>query len=223
MRQFERPFLGFALLVLTGSRVSPGISRAVGEHMVSIAVCCRGVRVRSLDLATHRDPARRRLSIRRGSSTRRWRSSPSRCWRSPPVSFPGLPPAAAPLPVQVAELALFLLSGCLFLAVGHQLTLTHLKWLTGLLVCAGLITCALQMIAEPQVHRAMDDASGLGRQSVLDLACCRDSCTGPLQPQAGAARSHRARRRDAAGAVSRSRTSSLVGVRVGCRHWPRWA
>jgi hypothetical protein len=56
-------------------------------------------------------------------------------------------PSAAPLPAQVAELSLFLLSGCLFLAVGHQITaVAQLRWLTWTFVAAGTITCILQMV-----------------------------------------------------------------------------
>jgi O-antigen ligase len=61
--------------------------------------------------------------------------------------FPWFPAGAAPLPAQVAELGLFLLSVCLFLAVADQLnSLTELKWLTWLFLAAGLMAAVIQSI-----------------------------------------------------------------------------
>lgn len=61
--------------------------------------------------------------------------------------FPWFPTGNAPLPAQVVELALFLVSGCLLLAVGQQLTdVSQLKWLTWVFVGAGTITATLQTV-----------------------------------------------------------------------------
>lgn len=69
--------------------------------------------------------------------------------------YPWFPAAGAPLPAQVVELALFLVSAVLFLAVGHQVrTLGQLKALTWLFVAAGLVTCMVQMLPS---------MSGIGR------------------------------------------------------------
>jgi hypothetical protein len=56
---------------------------------------------------------------------------------------------AAPLPAQVAQLGLFLLSVCLFLVVGHQLKHpAQLKWLTWMFLAAGTITCVMQAVTQ---------------------------------------------------------------------------
>jgi hypothetical protein len=63
--------------------------------------------------------------------------------------FPWFATGGAPLPAQVAELGLFLLSAGLFLVVGHQLkSLAQLKWLTWMVIGAGAITTVLQMLPQ---------------------------------------------------------------------------
>lgn len=61
--------------------------------------------------------------------------------------YPWFPYEPAPLPAQVAQLALFLVSGCLLLAIGHQLDdIAQLKWLTWILVATGLFTVVMQSV-----------------------------------------------------------------------------
>ena len=61
--------------------------------------------------------------------------------------FPWFPGGGAPLPVQVAELGIFLVSVCLFLSVGHQVrSMVQLQWLTWMFVAAGLVTCIVQTV-----------------------------------------------------------------------------
>lgn len=60
--------------------------------------------------------------------------------------FPWFPTSGAPFPAQVAELALFLLSICLFLAVGQQINrMSQLRWLVWVFVLTGAVTCVVQM------------------------------------------------------------------------------
>jgi O-antigen ligase len=60
--------------------------------------------------------------------------------------FPWFPSPGAPFPAQVAQLGLFLLSVCLFLAVGQQIDrMTQLRWLTWVFVACGVITCVVQI------------------------------------------------------------------------------
>lgn len=65
--------------------------------------------------------------------------------------YPWFPGGGAPLPAQIAELGIFCLSVCLFLAVGHQIDRVQLKVLTALFVAAGLVTCLLQMQLHPSL------------------------------------------------------------------------
>jgi hypothetical protein len=61
--------------------------------------------------------------------------------------FPWYPSGGAPVPAQIAEVGLFVVSGLLLLTVGDQLqSLTQLKWLTWLMLAAGLITCIVQIV-----------------------------------------------------------------------------
>jgi hypothetical protein len=61
--------------------------------------------------------------------------------------FPWFPSSGAPVPAQVAELGIFLLSALLFLMVGHQVqTMAQLKWLTWILLATGLVACLVQMV-----------------------------------------------------------------------------
>ncbi len=56
--------------------------------------------------------------------------------------YPWFPVEGAPLGAQLAGLGLFLLSGGLFLAVGHQVrNLAQLRWLTWLFLGAGAVSC----------------------------------------------------------------------------------
>jgi hypothetical protein len=60
--------------------------------------------------------------------------------------FPWFPQSGAPLGAQVVELALFLLSGCLFLAAGQQIErLSQLRWLTWVFVGTGAVACIARM------------------------------------------------------------------------------
>jgi O-antigen ligase len=61
--------------------------------------------------------------------------------------FPWFPWSGAPLPAQIAELGLFVLSALLFLAVGHQIeSLSQLKWLTSLFIGMGFIALVVQAV-----------------------------------------------------------------------------
>lgn len=59
--------------------------------------------------------------------------------------FPWFASGGAPLPAQIVEVGLFVLSALLFLAVGHQVeSLAQLKWLTWILIGAGAIAATVQ-------------------------------------------------------------------------------
>ena len=61
--------------------------------------------------------------------------------------FPWFPSGGAPVPAQLVELGIMLISACLFLAVGHQVTsVRQLKVLTWLFVAAGVFACLVQMV-----------------------------------------------------------------------------
>jgi O-antigen ligase len=61
--------------------------------------------------------------------------------------YPFFPYAPAPLPAQIVELGLFVLSALLFLVVGHQIgSEQQLERLTWIFLAAGVVACIFQMV-----------------------------------------------------------------------------
>jgi hypothetical protein len=68
--------------------------------------------------------------------------------------FAWFPTDGAPLPAQVVQLGIFLLSALLFLAVGHQVTtLAQLRWLTWLFIGVGLFAAVIQAAGVQSIAR----------------------------------------------------------------------
>jgi hypothetical protein len=59
---------------------------------------------------------------------------------------PLFPAGGAPIPAQIAQLALLLVSGCLFLMVAHQLSESHVRWLSWAFVVAGTLAALTLVI-----------------------------------------------------------------------------
>jgi hypothetical protein len=144
--QFDRPFIGLALLVATAVAFPFEFRGPAGVMMSSslplAAVLCGTWLLRVLIVRQHR------------LDTSRVVYAAVAFLGVAVVAFgvgqyPFYPSSGAPLPAQLVELGLFLLSGLLFLAVGHQLTsIQQLERLTWIFVVAGFAACVFQMVEQ---------------------------------------------------------------------------
>ncbi len=146
MFQIGNPFWGFALLVVTAVtfplefRGPSGVMMGSSFPLVTLLCGIWLLKIITIDRSEGLDRDRSVYAIVTfmGVAVLAFASG----------QYPWFPWDPAPLPAQVAELALFLLSGCLFLATAHQLNgFAQLRWLTWMFLAAGTLVCGMQVLS----------------------------------------------------------------------------